>query len=200
MADDHPVVRSGLVSIVNAQADLKVIAEAEDGRAAVDQFCAVNPDIALIDLQMPKLDGVSVIREIRSRIPDAKLILFTTYDTDDDIQQGLRAGAKAYLLKDVRPPELLQCIRDVFIGKHAISSSVGAKIAASMMHLQLTSRELEVLRAIGEGLANKEIGAKLHIAESTVKLHVKTLFEKLAVTSRTEAMKIGIARGLIRNR
>jgi len=200
VADDHAVVRSGIMGIVNAQADMKVVANAQDGPTAVDLFLRECPDVALIDIQMPRMDGIRVVETIRAKKPDARLIILTTYDTDDDIERALRAGAKAYLLKDVEPQELVQCIRDVHAGKTSVAPAVAAKLASRLTRVQLTTRELEVLKLIAEGQANKEIGAQLHIAESTVKLHVNTLFEKLGVASRTEAMKVGLERGLIRLR
>jgi two-component system NarL family response regulator len=200
VADDHAVVRNGIAGIVNAQPDMKVVAEAPDGKTAVEQFDEQEPDICLIDLQMPQLDGVGVVKQIRSRKYDARVIILTTYDTDEDIERAIRAGAKAYLLKDVEPRDLLQCIRDVHAGKTTFAPAVAAKLASRVTSLQLTTRELEVLKLIAEGKANKEIGSQLHIAESTVKLHVNTLFEKLGVKSRTEAMRAGLERGLIRLR
>ncbi|HTB13615.1 MAG TPA: response regulator transcription factor [Bryobacteraceae bacterium] len=200
VADDHAVVRNGIAGIVNAQPDMKVVAEAPDGKTAVDQFEEQEPDICLIDLQMPQLDGVGVVEQIKSRKRDAHVIILTTYDTDEDIERAIRAGAKAYLLKDVEPRDLLQCIRDVHAGKTTFAPAIAAKLASRITSLQLTTRELEVLKLIAEGKANKEIGSQLHIAESTVKLHVNTLFEKLSVKSRTEAMRAGLERGLIRLR
>jgi DNA-binding NarL/FixJ family response regulator len=198
VADDHAVVRSGIVGILNAQADMKVVGDANNGADAVEMFLAHKPDVALIDLQMPLLDGVQVVEQIKSKDPDALLIILTTYDTDDDIERSLKAGAKAYLLKDVEPKDLVQCVRDVRAGKTFVAPAVAAKLANRLTRVQLTIRELEVLKLIAGGLANKEIGSNLNIAESTVKLHINTLFDKLGVTSRTEAMKVGLERGLIR--
>jgi DNA-binding NarL/FixJ family response regulator len=198
VADDHAVVRSGIVGILNAQADIKVVSDANNGADAVEMFQAHKPDVALIDLQMPVLDGFQVVEQIKSKHPEALLIILTTYDTDDDIERSLKAGAKAYLLKDVEPKDLVQCIRDVCAGKTFVAPAVAAKLASRLTRVQLTMRELEVLKLIAGGLANKEIGSNLSIAESTVKLHINTLFDKLGVTSRTEAMKVGLERGLIR--
>jgi DNA-binding NarL/FixJ family response regulator len=200
VADDHAVVRSGIVGILNAQPDMRVVCDAPDGFMAIEMFFAHKPDVALIDLQMPGRDGVGVVEAIRAEDPEARLIILTTYDTDDDIERSLKAGAKAYLLKDVEPRDLVQCIRDVLAGKTSIAPAVAAKLAHRLTRVQLTMRELEVLKLIAKGQSNKEIGAGLNIAESTVKLHVNTLFEKLGVTSRTEAMKVGLERGLIRIR
>jgi len=198
VADDHAVVRSGIVGILNAQADMKVVSDANNGADAVEMFLVHKPDVALIDLQMPVLDGVQVVEQIKSKDPDALLIILTTYDTDDDIERSLKAGAKAYLLKDVEPKDLVRCVRDVCAGKTFVAPAVAAKLANRLTRVQLTMRELEVLKLIAGGLANKEIGSNLNIAESTVKLHINTLFDKLGVTSRTEAMKVGLERGLIR--
>ncbi len=198
VADDHAVVRSGVVGIINAQSDMKVIAEAQDGSAAVEQFFTYQPDVGLIDLQMPRMDGIHVVETIRSRYAEARLIILTTYDTEEDIERALKAGAKAYLLKDVEPQDLVRCIRDVQNGGTFVAPAVAAKLVTRLSRVQLTMRELEVLKSIAKGQSNKEIGAHLHIAESTVKLHINTLFEKLGVTSRTEAMKVGLERGLIR--
>ncbi len=200
VADDHAVVRSGITGIINAQADMRVVADAADGASAVACFLAHLPDVTLVDLQMPKLDGIQVIRNVRATHPDARVIVLTTYDTDEDIEQALKAGAKAYLLKDVEPQDLVQCIRDVHSGKMSVAPAVAAKLATRLTRVQLTTRELEVLKLIAKGQSNKEIGAELFIAESTVKLHVNTLFEKIGVTSRTEAMRVGLERGLIRLR
>lgn len=200
VADDHAVVRGGILGIVNSQPDMAVIAEASDGITAVEQFQSLQPDVSLIDLQMPRMDGVAVVTKFREQDPNARVIILTTYDTDEDIEQALRAGAKAYLLKDVEPQDLIQCIRDVYAGKTALAPTVAAKLATKLTRVQLTPRELEVLKLIGAGRSNKEIAGLLNIAESTAKLHVNTLFEKLNVTSRTEAMRVGLDRGLIRFR
>ena len=198
VADDHNIVRDGLIGIINAQKDMIVVGEAEDGEVAATMILDKRPDITLLDLRMPKLDGVEVIERVRLAWPDAKIVLLTTYDTDEDIERGIRAGARAYQLKDVRVPDLVQCIRDVQAGKLIVAPVVAAKLATRLTQVQLTRRELEVLRLLSDGNSNKEIAAKLFISESTVKLHVNSLFEKLEVTSRTEAMKAALQRGLIR--
>jgi DNA-binding NarL/FixJ family response regulator len=200
VAEDHAVVRSGIVGIINAQPDMIVVAEAPDGHVAIERYRVERPDVALVDLQMPFVDGVGVVEAICAAEALAKLVILTTYDTDDDIERALSAGAKAYLLKDVTPTDLVQCIREVHAGKTWIAPTVAAKLAERLKRVQLTMRELEVLKLIAKGQANKEIGRELCIAESTVKLHVNSLFEKLAVTNRTEAMRVGLERGLIRLR
>jgi DNA-binding NarL/FixJ family response regulator len=198
VAEDHAVVRNGIVGIVNAQEDMTVVAEAQNGEEAVAKFLSSVPDIALIDLQMPRLDGAGAVEAIRLKLPDARLIILTTYETDDDIERALKAGAKGYLTKDIDPLTLVKCMRDVLGGKTSVAPNVAEKLASRYTRVQLTTRELEVLKLIAKGLTNKQIGIQLFIAESTVKLHVNSLFEKLEVTSRTEAMKVGLERGLIR--
>lgn len=198
VADDHHIVRDGLVGIINAQPDMTVVAEAEDGTTAAEQILDLRPDVAMVDISMPGRDGIDVIEHVRQRWAEAKVILLTTFDTDEDIERGIRAGARAYQLKDVRAAQLMQCVRDVNEGKAVFSPAVAAKLARRLTQVQLTRRELEVLRLLSDGKANKEIASSLFISESTVKLHVNSLFEKLDVTSRTEAMKAALQRGLIR--
>lgn len=200
IADDHTVVRNGLAGILNAQADMKVVAEAADGETALQLFRQHRPDVSLLDLSMPKLDGVQTLEAIRSVDPAAKVVVLTTYDTDDDIERVLKAGAKAYLLKDVESADLVQSVRDVMAGKTTVAPAVAAKLATKLTRVQLTMREMEVLKLISRGDANKDISQSLHISESTVKLHINALFEKLGVNSRTEAMRVGLERGLIRLR
>ncbi len=198
VADDHHIVRDGLMGIIAAQPDMTVVGEAEDGSTAIEQILATRPDVAMVDISMPGCDGIVVIQQVRQVWPEAKIVLLTTFDTDDDIERGIRAGARAYQLKDVRAPQLMQCVRDVHAGETVFSPAVAAKLARRLTQVQLTRRELEVLRLLSDGNANKEIASRLFISESTVKLHVNSLFEKLQVTSRTEAMKAALQRGLIR--
>lgn len=198
VADDHHIVRDGLMGIIAAQPDMTVVGEAEDGSTAIEQILATRPDVAMVDISMPGCDGIEVIQQVRQVWPEAKIVLLTTFDTDDDIERGIRAGARAYQLKDVRAPQLMQCVRDVHAGETVFSPAVAAKLARRLTQVQLTRRELEVLRLLSDGNANKEIASRLFISESTVKLHVNSLFEKLQVTSRTEAMKAALQRGLIR--
>lgn len=200
IADDHAIVRNGVCGIVNAQEDMRVVAEAEDGVTALRLIQETSPDVCLVDLQMPQMDGVDVIKAIRGLSAATRIIILTTFDSDEDIDRCLRAGAHAYFLKDVKPTELADAIRRVHRGQVVIPEPVASKMAQRLTRVQLTTRELEVLRLIASGLTNKEIGSTLHIAESTVKLHTKTLFKKLEVTTRTEAMHVGIERGLVRMR
>jgi len=198
VAEDHTVVRDGLVAIIKQEADLDVVAETGDGQQASELWKKHRPDITLMDLRMPGLDGVSAIYQIRAADPNARIIVLTTYDGDEDIYRGMRAGAKSYLLKDVRREELFQCIREVHAGRTFLPAAVAAKLAERLPTEELTPRELEVLRLLAAGKPNKLIGADLTIAEVTVKSHVQSVFRKLNVLSRTEAIAVANRRGLLR--
>jgi len=198
LADDHVIIRSGVAQILNEQPDIQVVAEAADGAAAVALYRKERPDVALLDLQMPKLDGVHVVEQIRKEFPDAVLVMLTTFDTDDDIDRALTAGAKAYLLKDVSTADLVACVRTVHQGGTWVSPAVASKLVARMTRVQLTLRELAVLRSVAAGKSNREIGEALNISEGTVKIHLGNLFEKLGVDSRTQAVAKAVERGLIR--
>jgi two-component system NarL family response regulator len=199
VADDHALLRAGITSVLT-DAGYVVCGEAADGEAAVARYEELRPDVALMDLQMPVLDGVGAIARIRLRHPDACILVLTTYDTDEDIERALRAGARGYLLKDASPGELAAAIRDVRAGMTRVAPAVAAKLADRMTQVELTMRELTVLRLLADGKSNKEIGAALHIAEGTVKVHLKHLFDKLGVSSRTEAIAAAARRGLVRMR
>ncbi|GJG89097.1 DNA-binding response regulator [Gemmatimonadetes bacterium T265] len=198
VADDHAIVRQGVVTVLRDAPGIAVVAEAADGAAAVARYAEHRPDVALVDLEMPGLDGADVVAAVRARYPDARFILLTTYDADDDIERALRAGAKAYLLKDVDPQELVACVRAVDQGRAWASPAVAAKLATRLTRVELTPRERTVLRELAAGKSNKEIAAALGIVESTVKLHVTHLYEKLGVSSRTEALAAAVGRGLVR--
>jgi DNA-binding NarL/FixJ family response regulator len=197
VADDHEVVREGLVTILTLEPDLQVVAEAADGNRAVELWRRRRPDVGLIDLRMPHLDGVGTLREIRLHDPTARIIVLTAFDDDEDIYRALRAGAKAYVLKEAGREKLLACIRKVHAGETYISSHIAAKLAERLSAIELTRRELEVLALLARGRSNKEIGRDLCISETTVKSHVKRLFVKLRVTSRGEAIATAVRRGLI---
>ncbi|MGA9777527.1 MAG: response regulator transcription factor [Verrucomicrobiia bacterium] len=197
IAEDHTVVRDGLVAIVKQEKDFEVVAETGDGRQAVELWKRHRPDVTLMDLRMPSLDGVNAIYEIRAADPNARIIVLTTFDGDEDIYRGMRAGAKSYLLKDVRREELFQCIREVHAGRTFVPPAVAAILAERLTAEELTPRELEVLRLVAEGKPNKLIGADLAIAEVTVKSHVQSVFRKLNVLSRTEAIAVATRRGLL---
>jgi two-component system NarL family response regulator len=198
VAEDHTVVRDGLVAIIKQEADLDVVAETGDGQQAAELWKKHRPDVTLMDLRMPGLDGVNAIYQIRAADPNARIIVLTTYDGDEDIYRGMRAGAKSYLLKDVRREELFQCIREVHAGRTFLPLAVAAKLAERLPGEELTPRELEVLRLLAAGKPNKLIGADLAITEVTVKSHVQSLFRKLNVLSRTEAIAVANRRGLLR--
>jgi len=198
LADDHAIVRSGVAQILNAEPGMRVVAQAADGKEAVDLFTLHRPDVALIDLRMPKLDGVQVVEQIRQHFPDAVIVILTTYDTDNDIERALRGGAKAYLVKDVSPQDLVACVRAVHAGRTWVSPKVAAKLVARVTNVRITRRELAVLRLLAAGNSNREIGDALGISDGTVKIHVTHLFAKLDVTSRTEAINTALRRGLVR--
>jgi len=196
--DDHALLRTGVANIINQEPDLHVVAEAGNGVEALDAFDQHRPDVTLLDLRMPVMEGVEAIRRIRERDPRALVIVLTTYDTDEEISRALKAGAKAYVLKDIAADELVTCIRDVLAGKTYIAPAAAAKLAEGVTRVRLTPRELSALRLMADGKANKEIASALDIAERTVKTHLGHLFEKLGVTSRTEAIRVATRRGLVR--
>ena len=197
IADDHTTVLAGLASIIGMQPDMLVVAEAVNGREAVDLWQKHRPDVTLLDLRMPKLDGVGVIDEIRKEDTSARIIILTTYDTDNEIYRAIKAGAKGYLLKDARREELLDCIRKVSRGGTCIPQALVEKLAAGMSNETLTGRELEVLALLARSKSNKEIGANLFISETTVKGHLRHIFTKLNVISRVEAVTVASQRGLV---
>lgn len=198
IADDHVTVREGLASIIGRQPDMVVIAEAANGRDCVDRWLACRPDVALLDLRMPILDGAGAIEAIRREDSSARLIVLTTFDTDHDIARAVMAGAKGYMLKDAQREELLDCIRGVHAGETRIPPSLVAKLAAGVSGETLTSRELEVLTLLARGHSNKDMSVRLNIGETTVKSHLRSIFGKLQVLSRTEAITVASRRGLIR--
>ena len=198
IADDHVTVLEGLAAMIGRQPDMVVVAEAADGQEAIDLWLTHRPEVTLLDLRMPKLDGVDVIEEIRKRDSSARIIVLTTYETDTEILRAIKAGTKAYLLKDARREELLDCIRRVNRGETCIPASLIEKVATGLSSEALTGRELNVLELLARGKSNKEIGVSLYISETTVKSHLRGIFKKLNVLSRTEAISVASRRGLIR--
>jgi DNA-binding NarL/FixJ family response regulator len=198
IADDHVTVLEGLAAMIGRQPDMVVVAEAADGQEAIDLWLTHRPEVTLLDLRMPKLDGVDVIEEIRKRDSSARIIVLTTYETDTEILRAIKAGTKAYLLKDARREELLDCIRRVNRGETCIPASIIEKVATGLSSEALTGRELNVLELLAQGKSNKEIGVSLYISETTVKSHLRSIFRKLNVLSRTEAISVANRRGLIR--
>lgn len=198
IADDHVTVLAGLAAIIGMQPDMTVVAEAENGVRAVALWHEHQPDITLIDLRMPELDGLGVIEAVREASPSASIIILTTYDSDSEISRAVKAGARGYLLKDARREELLDCIRCVHRGETCIPPALVKKLAENMSSNTLTTRELEVLALLAKGHSNKEIGGGLFISETTVKGHLRNIFTKLNVLSRTEAIAVASHRGLVR--
>ena len=197
VAEDHLVARVGVVTIVNMQTDMTVVAEAANGNQAVEMFRQHQPDVTLLDLRMPGMGGVEAAIAIRSEFPGAHLIALTTYGGDEDIRRALAAGVQAYLTKDVLHDELLKAIRAVHAGQTYLPAAVAASLAAQLPRPDLSAREVQVLGLIVRGLANKQIAFTLTIAEHTVKNHVKNILSKLGVQDRTQAATAAIQRGII---
>jgi DNA-binding NarL/FixJ family response regulator len=198
LVDDHALLRTGVANIINQERDLEVVAEAGNGVEAIEAYERHHPDVTLLDLRMPVMEGVEVVRRIREKDPRARFIVLTTYDTDEEIARALKAGAKAYVLKDISADDLIGCIREVLAGKTYLAPAAAAKLAEGVTRVQLTPRELSTLQLMADGKANKEIANELGISERTVKTHLGHLFEKLGVTSRTEAIGVATRRGLVR--
>lgn len=196
--DDHPLLREGIAAIVETQPDLDLIGSAENGLEAVDQYRSLRPDIVLMDLQMPEMDGIEAIEEIRREAPKAKIIVLTTYDGDAQAFSALKAGAAAYLLKSSLRRELLDTIRAVQAGRRHVPPEIAQQIALHAADDPLSQRELSVLSLVANGKANKEIAWELAISEETVKAHMKSIFSKLDVADRTHAVTAAIKRGMIR--
>jgi len=195
--DDQAVVRQGFVALINTVPDMEVIAEGINGQQAIDLYNQHTPDVTLIDLRMPVVGGLGAINAIRNNFPDARLIVLTTYDGDEDIYRSLQAGARGYLLKDVFFEELETAIRTVHAGSRHIPAAIAMRLAERMASSDLTSREMEVLELIVRGQSNKEIGASLTISEATVKSHINNILSKLGVTDRTQAVTTALQRGLV---
>jgi DNA-binding NarL/FixJ family response regulator len=197
IADDHHVVRQGLVALLKTIDGLEVVAEAADGRQAIDQFEEHRPDVTLMDLRMPKIGGVEAVTHIRSKYPQARIIVLTTFDGDEDIYRAIQAGAKGYLLKGMFGEELIDAIRAVHAGKTRIPSVIAERLADRMGGPALTNREMDVLKGIVAGQSNKEIGSHLSISEATVKTHINSILSKLGVTDRTQAATTALQRGIV---
>lgn len=197
IADDHPLIREGLAALIQRRDDMLLVGEASNGQEAVERFAQHNPDVTLMDLRMPVMDGIAAIASIRELSPQARIIVLTNFDGDQDIWCGLQAGAKAYLLKDAPKLEVLETIRQVAQGQTCIPSAVAAKLAQRMNQPELTSRELEVLHRIACGYTNQEVATRLFIAEGTVKAHVNSILSKMGVSDRTAAVTQAIRRGMV---
>jgi two-component system, NarL family, response regulator len=197
IVDDHPVVREGLAAIFKSQKDIKIIAEAGDGDEACKLYDELYPNVVLLDLRMPNKDGLHAITELMARKPKPRIIVMTTYESEEDIRRTLKAGAKGYLAKGTAPQEIRDAVRKVAKGDSLLPPSIASKLAESMAHPELSERELQVLQYMANGRSNKEIGQVLYISENTVKAHVKSILAKLDAMGRTEAIAIAIKRGLI---
>ena len=195
--DDHPVVRDGIARLIGTQSDMELIAEVSDGREAVEAFRQQRPDVTLMDLQMPTMNGIDAIGAIRGEFPDARIVVLTTYAGDVQVTRALKAGAYGYLLKGSLRKELLETIRAVYAGYKRMTSEVAAEFAEHATDTGLTAREISVLKLIAAGNANKEIGAQLSVSEESVKGYVKNILAKLGANDRTHAVTIGLNRGII---
>ncbi|HJX89317.1 MAG TPA: response regulator transcription factor [Pyrinomonadaceae bacterium] len=196
-ADDHPLIREGIATLINAQPDMELIANAETGREAIQMFQKHQPDITLMDLRLPDMSGIDALIAIRAEFPEARIIMLTTFQGDVEIQRALQAGARGYLLKTMPPKDMIETIRQVHAGKKRIPAEVASNLAEHMGEEELTDREIEVLREVAGGNRNKDIAEKLIISEETVKVHLKHIMDKLGANDRTQAVAIGVRRGII---
>ncbi|HZR58919.1 MAG TPA: response regulator transcription factor [Terriglobales bacterium] len=197
VADDHPVVREGVVSLISRQTDMKVIAEASNGCEAVEKFLACHPNVCLLDLRMPEMDGIEAAIAIREKVQTARVIILTSYQSEEEIYRAWQAGVQGYVLKYAPVAQLTECIRRVCAGSKWIPPGIGAQLAKRVAARELTIRETDVLRAIVAGKNNKQIAVELNISESTVKVHVTHMLEKLQVSGRTAAISAALKRGLV---
>jgi DNA-binding NarL/FixJ family response regulator len=195
--DDHPLLREGIDIIVGSQADMELVAHAENGQEGIAQYRKHRPDVTLMDLRLPDMSGIEAIIAIRKEFPEARIAVLTTFEGDVEIQRALEAGARAYLLKSAPPKELVEAVRQVHAGKKRIPPHIAARLAEHLSDEDLTTRETEVLRKVAEGNRNRDIGERLFISEDTVKVHIKHIMEKLGASDRTQAVAIGLRRGII---
>jgi DNA-binding NarL/FixJ family response regulator len=195
--DDHPLLREGLAGIINNQPDMLLVAQAPNAQEAIQQFRKHKPDVTLMDLRLPDKSGIEAIIDIRSEFPEARIIMLTTFEGDVEIQRALEAGARGYMLKSMPPKDLVEVIRQVHAGKKRIPPQLAAQLAEHLSDEDLTAREIEVLSQIAGGNRNRDIAEKLFITEETVKVHIKHIMEKLGASDRTQAVAIGLRRGII---
>ena len=195
--DDHPLLQEGIATIIRNQPDMLLAAEASNGREAIQRFREHAPDVTLMDLRLPDMSGIDAMIAIRSEFPEARIIILTTFAGDVEIQRALEAGARAYVLKSMPPKELVEVVRQVYAGKKRIPAEIAAHLAEHYSDESLTGREVEVLQQIAGGNRNRDIADKLFITEETVKVHIKHIMEKLGATDRTQAVAIGVRRGII---
>jgi two-component system NarL family response regulator len=197
VVDDHPLMRIGLRARIEAEPDMEVVAEAGDGPAAIAAYTAHKPDITLLDLRLPGMDGPQIITVIRQGDPTAKIIILTTYDADEDVYRAVQAGARGYLLKGTFAEGIMEAIRNVQAGRRLIAPEVAARLADRVSSPSLTSREVAVLELVAKGMSNKEIGAALFVSETTIKYHLKNIYSKLGASDRTEAALVATQRGIL---
>jgi DNA-binding NarL/FixJ family response regulator len=195
--DDHPIVREGLTAIINLQPDMTVAGTAATGGEALTRFVELSPDVALVDLQLPDMSGIALIRKIKEHAANARIVVLSSFEGDVDIQRALEAGAQGYVVKGIVRDELLEIIRSVHAGKRRLAAGVAHKLAEHVGDESISARELEVLSLVAAGRRNKEIAGELSIAEDTVKMHVRNILAKLQVNDRTEAVTIALRRGII---
>ena len=197
-ADDHPSLREGLASILNAQAGLTVVAEAGSGRETCETFPHSGADVLIVDLRMPDGDGIQTIKTLIARDPDTKILVLTTFDNEEDVFNALESGARGYLLKDTTKEEIITAVRQIHKGERYLHHTIASRLADRMVRPGLTPRELDVLRLMSRGRSNKEMASAMFVSEETVKTHIKSLFKKLDVHDRAEAVAVSLQRGLIR--
>jgi DNA-binding NarL/FixJ family response regulator len=196
--DDHPLLREGLAAIINSQPDMEMVAQAANAEEALAQYRKYQPDVTLMDLRLPDKSGIEALEAVREEFPTARVIMLTTFEGDVEIQRALEAGAQGYVLKNMPPKELVEVIRQVHAGKKRIPLQVAARLAEHLSDEALTTREIEVLGEVAGGNRNRDIAGKLFITEETVKVHIKHIMEKLGASDRTQAVAIGLRRGIIR--
>jgi len=195
--DDHPLLREGIVAVINGQPDMQVVAQASDGREAISYFCEHKPDVTLMDLRLPDRSGIDAMIAIRGQFPEARVIMLTTFDCDAEIQRALAAGARSYILKSIPPREMAETIRQVHAGKKCLPAEVATRLAEHLSDEPLSERETEVLQRVMLGNRNRDIAQHLLISVETVKSHIKHIMEKLGASDRTQAFTIAVRRGMI---
>lgn len=195
--DDHPLLQQGLATVIQEQQDMSLVAEAMNGQQALEKYREHKPDVTLMDLRLPDMNGIDAMVAIRKEFPEARVIILTTFEGDAAIQRALEEGARAYVIKSMPPRQLIELIRQVHAGKKRIPPDTAAHLAEHLSDESLTAREIDVLRQVADGNRNREIAGKLFISEETVKVHIKHIMEKLGASDRTQAVAIGIRRGII---
>ena len=195
--DDHPLLRQGLAAIIDRERDMRLVAQASTGREAIQEYRKNAPHVTLMDLRLPDMSGIDALSAIRLEVPDARIIMLTTFEGDVEVHRALKAGARGYMLKSAPPQELIEAIRDVHAGRKRVPTALATQLAEYVSQDDLTPREIEVLRLVAGGNRNREIAEKLFISEDTVKVHLKHLMEKLGAVDRTQAVTIALRRGII---